>query len=273
MLSAVGPVQSASAVTPAPPLASVEIVKKTATVKDFQRVTVYCPGTKYAIGGGAEATASAYSHDSMGLVGSFPDTFPGQAKAFGWVANARNFSGQPTTVTVWAVCAATPQGYELVQAPVVQVPNGQPVTVSCPAGKTVLGGGGEIQGEYTALAKSFPKAPAPGQPTQWVVTGTHLDNGSVGVAAYAMCADPIASSYWAMYTATKPNPSGGFLTCQTGEYVTGGGASSNSRGSVLIAARPGLASEGAIRDGWWVQAGAPIDDPYATDLYVMCSTR
>ncbi len=61
--------------------------------------------------------------------------------------------------------------------------------------------------------------------------------------------------------------------CPAGRYVSGGGASSSGDYRVLSASRPGLASEGATRDGWWVQAGYLSDDPFATDLYVMCSTR
>ncbi|MGW7177211.1 hypothetical protein [Streptomyces xanthophaeus] len=269
----VAPVQSASAVDAAPKLTGVVIVKKTATVADFQRVTVYCPDGKYAIGGGGEATAPSDGYDAVGLVGSFPQIYPGETKSEGWVANAHNFYGEPITVTAWAVCATMPQGYEVVQTPALQVPSDQPVTVSCPAGKAVLGGGGEIQGDGSSLTGSFPKATAPGQPTHWVVAGHNRSNSSVGVVGYAMCADPIADVTWTTYKATKPNPSGGFLTCPTGRYVSGGGASSSGQDRVLSASGPGLASEGAVRDGWWVQAGYFSDDPFATDLYVMCSTR
>lgn len=273
LVTAAGSVQSASAAAPAPKLASVQIVKTTATVKDFQRVTVYCPSGKYAIGGGGEATASSVGYDAVGLVGSFPDTHPGETQAWGWVANARNFGGGSTSVTVWAVCATTPQGYEVVQAPVRQVPGGQPVTVACPAGKALLGGGGEIQGAGSSLTSSFPKVTASGQPTDWVVTGHNRSNSNVGVAGYAMCADPIADVTWGTYKAAKANPSGGFLMCPTGRYVSGGGASSEGEFNVLSASRPGLASEGATRDGWWIQAGSLTDDPFPTDLYLMCSTR
>jgi len=272
MMSA-APTQSATAADPAPKLAGVVIVKKTATVADFQRVTVYCPSGKHVIGGGGEATAPSVGYDAVGLVGSFPEIFEGQTTSYGWVANARNFSGEPTSVTVWAVCATTPQGYEVVQTPTLQVPGDQPVTAACPAGKAVLGGGGEIQGDGSSLTSSFPRATTPGQPTQWVVAGHNRSNSSVGVVGYAMCADPIADVTWTTHKTTKPNPSGGFLMCPAGRYVSGGGASSSGEYRVLSASRPGLASEGATRDGWWVQAGYLSDDPFATDLYVMCSTR
>ncbi|MFH9391660.1 hypothetical protein [Streptomyces sp. NPDC017413] len=105
------------------------------------------------------------------------------------------------------------------------------------------------------------------------MAGHARSNGTVGVAGYVICADPIADVTWTTYTATLPTPSGGFLMCPTGRYVSGGGASSNGTASVLSSSRPGLASEGATRDGWWIQAGVLSDDPFATDLYVMCSTR
>ncbi|MEE1806805.1 hypothetical protein [Streptomyces sp. BE133] len=175
-------------------------------------------------------------------------------------------------MTVWTVCAALPSGYELVKSPLVQVPSDQAVTVSCPAGKAALGGGAEIQSAASSLTKSYPTDFAASGPGTWTVAGRNASNSKVGVLGYATCADPIADNTWTTYKATSNSPAGGFLTCLNGRRVTSGGASANSQESVIIASRPGLTSEGAVRDGWWVQAGS-LWEPVATDLYVMCSTR
>ncbi|MFJ6252482.1 MULTISPECIES: hypothetical protein [unclassified Streptomyces] len=273
VLIAAVPAQPAAAdTTPAPPLALVSIVKATKTVNDYQPVYAECRDGDWAISGGAEAVAPNTAYHEVGLVGSFPAVLHGEKGAWGWAANARNFRGQPTTVTVWAVCASLPRGYEVVQAPLVQVPSDQTVTVSCPAGKTALGGGAEIQGTESSLTKSYPSSFTASGPTSWTVAGRVWSNRTVGVAGAVTCADPIADNEWTTYKVSKNTPSGGFLTCLNGRRVTSGGAAANTQEPVLIASRPGLMSEGADRDGWWIQAGS-LWEPIDVDLYVMCRSR
>ncbi|MFF9477010.1 hypothetical protein ACF1E9_30920 [Streptomyces roseolus] len=258
--------------TPAPRLADVKVVKNTDTVGDFERVSVACPTGSVAISGGAETASPGDVNDRIGLIGSFPEVEVNRPSARGWIANARDWAGQPVTVTVWAVCALAPRGYEVVTAPHADVPSNQPVTVSCPAGKTLLGGGGEIQGEYTTLTKSYPSAFTSSGPTQWTVEGRNNQWSNVGADGYAACADPIADNQWTTYKVSKNQPSGGFLTCLNGRRVTSGGAAAHTQEAALRASRPGLAGEEADRDGWWVQAGS-FYEPIEVDLYVMCSTR
>ncbi|WP_103533680.1 hypothetical protein [Streptomyces sp. SM11] len=273
VLSVTGPAFSApSAPGPpsAPPLMGVETVKTTRTVADFEQAKIFCPDGKVAISGGAEATAPDSVYDSVALVGSFVEPYRDTSL---WVASARNFAGQPSTVTIWAICAWKPSGYEVVQAPLSQVPVDQPVTVSCPAGKVALGGGGEIQGDRSTLTKSYPAAfNSAKQPTQWVVAGTKSANTTVGVVASAMCADPITDVTWSTGRATSNSPAGGFLVCADGRQVVGGGASVGGRDAALISSKPGFKSEGARSDGWWAQAGS-FYEPVTADVYVTCAGR
>lgn len=275
-MSAAVPAQSAPSapgVPSAPRLADVEIVQTTETVGDYQQVRAFCPDRKVVISGGAEAKADGSHTESLAVVSSHPEFFPWQEESTLWVASARNFYGQPSTVTAWAVCATRPSGYEVVQTPLSQVPVDQPVTASCPAGKVALGGGGDIQGDRSALNKSYPAAfDSSVQPSQWVVAGRKGENTTVGVVATVTCADPIPDVTWATGKVTSNSPVGGFLACKDGRQVVSGGASANGRETVLTASRPGLQSEGAVSDGWWAQAGS-FYEPFEARVYVMCTSR
>lgn len=163
-----------------------------------------------------------------------------------------------------------------MQTPLSQVPNDQPVTATCPAGKTALGGGGEAQGESSALGKSYPIAAGTGQGNKWVVAGRASYRTTVGIVGYVVCADPVPDITVTRYTRTSTMPVGGYLSCLDTQRVVGGGASSNGPETVLFASRPGLKSEGLTRDGWWVQAAQSpnyYNQTFSADLYVMCMPR
>ncbi|SDH28333.1 hypothetical protein SAMN05421505_113143 [Sinosporangium album] len=66
-----------------------------ANVPNFQRRTVYCPGSKRVLGGGAEARGS-----SAILVGSFP-TSDGR----GWIGLGRQQNADNVGISVFAICA------------------------------------------------------------------------------------------------------------------------------------------------------------------------
>ncbi|WP_267241660.1 hypothetical protein [Streptomyces sp. PR69] len=85
--------------TAAPAAASVdgyEVVRlPNANVPNFQRRTVYCPGGKVVIGGGAEARGS----DAI-LVGSFPTD-----DNRGWIGLGRQNAHSSVGISVFAICA------------------------------------------------------------------------------------------------------------------------------------------------------------------------
>ncbi|MDF5759177.1 hypothetical protein [Spongiactinospora sp. TRM90649] len=66
-----------------------------ANVPNFQRRTVFCPGAKRVLGGGAEAQGN----DAI-LVGSFP-TPDGR----GWIGLGRQNSHPDVGISVYAICA------------------------------------------------------------------------------------------------------------------------------------------------------------------------
>ncbi|MET8141303.1 hypothetical protein ABZU32_13430 [Sphaerisporangium sp. NPDC005288] len=66
-----------------------------ANVPNFQRRTLYCPGSKHVLGGGAEARGNRAI-----LVGSFP-TDDGR----GWIGLGRQDGYNDVGISVFAICA------------------------------------------------------------------------------------------------------------------------------------------------------------------------
>jgi hypothetical protein len=66
-----------------------------ANVPNFQRRTLYCPGAKRVLGGGAEARGNGAI-----LVGSFP-TDDGR----GWIGIGRQIGFNDVGISVFAICA------------------------------------------------------------------------------------------------------------------------------------------------------------------------
>ncbi|WP_242887766.1 hypothetical protein [Actinomadura litoris] len=71
------------------------VVLPNATVPNFQRRTLTCPGTKRVLGGGAEAQGNGAI-----LVGSFPTT-DGRS----WIALGRQIGYNDVGISVYAICA------------------------------------------------------------------------------------------------------------------------------------------------------------------------
>jgi hypothetical protein len=75
-------------------------------------------------------------------------------------------------------------GYQVVSLPNANVGNFTRRTVYCPAGKHVIGGGGEAQGNDAILVGSFPTPDGRG----WIALGRQNRYDSVGISVYAICA-------------------------------------------------------------------------------------
>jgi len=105
----------------------------------------------------------------------------------GWAAQAttsETATGQAAAAKA-PVRAAAVDGYQIVQLPNATVPNFQRRTVYCPAGKRVIGGGGEAQGNGAVLVGSFPTPDGTG----WIALGRQDGYSSVGISVYAICAN------------------------------------------------------------------------------------
>lgn len=75
-------------------------------------------------------------------------------------------------------------GYQVVVLPNANVGNFTRRTVYCPAGKHVIGGGGEAQGNDAILVGSFPTPDGRG----WIALGRQNRYTTVGISVYAICA-------------------------------------------------------------------------------------
>ncbi|WP_406003253.1 hypothetical protein [Streptomyces sp. NBC_00829] len=104
----------------------------------------------------------------------------------GWAAQAatgESAAGQAAAAKSPARAAV--DGYQIVKLPNANVPNFQRRTVYCPAGKRVIGGGGEAQGNGAVLVGSFPTDDGTG----WIALGRQDGYSSVGISVYAICAN------------------------------------------------------------------------------------
>jgi len=104
----------------------------------------------------------------------------------GWAAQAttsETAAGQAAAAKA-PVRAAVVDGYQIVQLPNANVPNFQRRTVYCPAGKKVIGGGAEAQGNGAVLVGSFPTPDGTG----WIGLGRQDGASTVGISVYAICA-------------------------------------------------------------------------------------
>ena len=102
----------------------------------------------------------------------------------GWAAQAT--TGQAAASKERSTRAASVDGYQIVALPNANVPNFQRRTVYCPAGKRVIGGGAEAQGNDAILVGSFPTDDGRG----WIGLGRQNAYSSVGISVYAICANP-----------------------------------------------------------------------------------
>ncbi|GAA3111365.1 hypothetical protein GCM10017600_66970 [Streptosporangium carneum] len=94
----------------------------------------------------------------------------------------------PATASVPAVpapAAADFSGYQLIKLPNANVPNFTRRVLRCPAGKRVVGGGAEAQGNGAILVGSFPTDDGTG----WIGIGRQIGYNDVGISVYAVCAN------------------------------------------------------------------------------------
>ncbi|MFF0561723.1 hypothetical protein [Streptomyces sp. NPDC004266] len=194
---------------PPPPgrLAAVEIVKVEANVGDFWELSASCTMGRVAIGGGAEAGfGNTPSGHDLNLISSSPMMEGGQAT--GWVVSAHHlWDNIPQTVTAYAICAAPPAGYQVLQGDPVPLPQKEVAKLTCPTGKVVLGGDGTVaQGDWAGLSKSYPasangpaaslyasrpaKAGETGSQDGWWAQATD-DQSDSNMDLYNMCAQTV----------------------------------------------------------------------------------
>ena len=138
------------------------------------------------------------------------------------------------TIKAYAVCATPPPGLQLVPAvPTTPKASNQGSRVTCPAGKKVLGAGGELIG---ANGRIVMRGVSPDFELESVSVGSHEDADPTSipwsVRAYAICAAPLAGmtrvethSSW-LYPA---NPNYAVATCPAATRLIGAGGATEHR--------------------------------------------
>ena len=130
-------------------------------------------------------------------------------------------------VHTYSICADPIPGLEIVAATGPSNSNNKHMTAACPAGKRLVGAGGEIVGEESLVVMND-LIPNP-ELTKVVVRGVENQNGTADdwlVRAYAICANPLAGLE--LVTGASANNSepakSGLASCPAGKRVLGAGA-------------------------------------------------
>jgi hypothetical protein len=150
-----------------------------------------CPAGKVVLDGGFLAT-DPVAVSAPGTPNSMWPHYTFGANEYGWVIRD-DPNGFGNIISVYAICADAPTGYEVVESPPMVFGDGGYGGWSCPAGKVVLGGG--FEGEDT-VAVSAPGTPGSVWPHYtfgpneygWVIRDDPNGAGQT-ITIYVICAN------------------------------------------------------------------------------------
>jgi hypothetical protein len=213
--------------------------------------TVSCPAGTTLLGGGGSLTLNGAPVPNNGSVtlGLNPSDGSGNTAASGatdpshWTAVA-GYSGEApgtTVVTAYGMCTANLTAATLVKVAVTATNALGPVTAACPAGDSLVGGGGGymgfVPGSNTKILDSFPSDAAGGLPTSgasdpdaWTVKGNSNAAGALPTTAIAICATDVGvpTVVQTAFNSAAPVPGGSTVTatatCEEGTALIGGGS-------------------------------------------------
>jgi hypothetical protein len=236
-----------------------------------------CPASTVVIGGGFQATEPV-AVSAPGTPGSvWPHYTFGPAES-GWVVRD-DPDGVGNTITVYAICAAKPAGYEVVSSTPLAFGDGGYGGWSCPAGTVVLGGGFNATDTVAVSAPGTPGSIWPhhtfgASESGWVVRDDPNSAGNT-ITVYAICAlEP--AGYDVVNSSALAFGDGGYggWSCPAGTAVTGGGFDATDPVAVSAPGTPGSVwphyTFGAAEYGWVVR-----DDPDGVGntitVYAVCA--
>jgi hypothetical protein len=248
---------------------SERIVAATPNDSFAKQAVANCPAGKQVTGGGGDITGGGGqvlidelvpSATSVGVIGEEDET----GTSSNWVLRA------------YAICATPLPGLEVVSNVSPSNSSGKNVTAPCPAGKRVVGAGGELTNGagQVVLDDVAPNAALTGV----TATGVEDENGYASnwtVTAYAVCANPppgleLVTAFGdpeSDFSASVP------ATCPSGKNLIGTGAEISGGGGqvVLDDIRPnaaltrvtvsGLEDETGLASDWTVFAHAVCASP------------
>lgn len=236
-----------------------------------------CPAGTVVVGGGFEAT-DPVAVSAPGTPGSvWPHYTFGPAES-GWVIRD-DPDGVGNTITVYAICATEPAGYEVVSSSALAFGDGGYGGWSCPTGTVVLGGGFAATDPVAVSAPGTPGSVWPHHTFGageygWVIQDDQNSAGNT-ITVYAICATEPAG-YEVVSSSALAFGDGGYggWSCSTGNAVSGGGFKGTDPVSVSAPGTPGSVwphyTFGANEYGWVVR-----DDPNGAGntitVYAVCA--
>ncbi|WP_392900899.1 hypothetical protein [Streptomyces sp. LN699] len=173
---------------------------------------------------------------------------------------------QPVAPAGRAAAAAALPGYQVMRGAAVTVDNFTRLTLSCPVGKVVVGGGGEAQGAAGVLVGSFPTLA--GGSYRWNVVARQVGQSKVTASGYAICVDSAAMSGYQLIHLASANVANGSsrqVSCPVGKVVVGGGAETLGSNAAL---RFSLAPRPKSTDYMWTASGQSLSGSTTVGLAV-----
>jgi hypothetical protein len=183
---------------------------------------VTCPAGKRVVGSGADIAGIPAGSGAVVL----DDVYPSSDTVTAYAFEVEGGTSASWSIRAWAVCGNPNGSMTTVSRVSVTSANSKPpVTVTCPAGKVVLGSGAAITG---GLGEVVIDAIIP---TTNTVTVSALEDptgggyaGSWSIRAYARCGDePGGRTIVSRTSSTSSVDKGGSAPCPTGKVVFGGG--------------------------------------------------
>ena len=237
-----------------------------------QPATATCPAGKRVLGPGGLLSASdvaALGHFTYRNIRPNPELTAVHVQAL------EDEDGAPGVwhVHAYAACATPPPGLERVAVTSASTSADKSVTAPCPAGKALLGAGGEITGgagqvALDAIKPAFALSGA-------TVAGAEDENGFSGswsVTAYAICAIPVAGLEAKVSTSATDSYGSKQVTpdCSPGKEVIGyGGELIGGAGRLL--ARLGPAGDPASTIISAVEDGDGTATNWSLRAYAICA--
>jgi hypothetical protein len=182
-------------------------------------VAAPCPSGTVVTGGGF-SMANTREELPHFVEGIFLDVDSMRKQGNGWKVQGTNYGDQPVVLTAYAVCLADPsaQTAEVKAEKNIPAKGGGTVTVNCPKGSVITGGGYDAQD--TDISESGPAGDA------WRIRAVNNGNQFAPVSAYAVCLSGVpAKSAYAVASKCVQDYQFGYVAaeCPAGSALTGGG--------------------------------------------------
>lgn len=160
----------------------------------FLRSVATCPAGTVVLGGGA--ADSSYSVTQLSTVDRIvQESSPGASGSQSvWLTALRNNDSVAHVIKLFAVCATSPAGYQVVHTEVTLAAGGfVRDTARCPAGAVALNGGAAVTGSGSGDFKIRIQETAPatvGGQSSWLTAVRNNDSVAHTISLYAVCASP-----------------------------------------------------------------------------------